>query len=177
MLRVYTKDWYYNAGIVGFLYVLGDGEVNIEKVVSSYKGSLIIRDNYLEFDPSILDVFFEKYKKLAFVKLFDLDSYKKRLKSLKDKVDQITSSTVPKKLLNDNALNGKVVNNFIKDFCGVSLEEMIEQDKSSLINNLDDKIMNKLNDYDDLSRIYEEINNNANSNFIDYFLEIEVSKK
>jgi len=177
MLRVYTKDWYYNAGIVGFLYVLGDGEVNIDRIESFYQGSLIIAENCLEFAPSILAGFFEKYKKLAFVKLFDLDSYKERLNRLEIKVNQITSNNIPKKLLSDTGLNGKVVNNFIKDFCGVLLEEMIKQDKSSFISDLDNKIIEKLNNYNDLFIIYDELNNNENSNFIDYFLEIEVSKK
>jgi len=176
MLRVYTKDWYYNAGIVGFLYVLGTGEVDIDKIEGYYQDSLKIRENYLEFDSSILDGFFEKYKKLAFVKLFDLDSYKERLNRLKIKVDQITSNNIPKKLLSDTGLNGKVVNNFIKDFCGVLLEEMIKQDKSSFIDTLDNKIIEELNNHNDVFTIYEELNNKG-SNFIDHFLEIEVSKK
>ena len=130
----------------------------------------------MEFDSSILDGFFEKYKKLAFVKLFDLDSYKERLNRLKIKVDQITSNNIPKKLLSDTGLNGKVVNNFIKDFCGVLLEEMIKQDKSSFIDTLDNKIIEELNNHNDVFTIYEELNNKG-SNFIDHFLEIEVSKK
>jgi CRISPR-associated protein Cst1 len=172
MLRVYTKDWYYNAGIVGFLYVLGDGEVNIEKIVSSYQNSMIISENYLEFDSSILDVFFEKYKKLAFVKLFDLDSYKERLNRLKIKVDQITSSTVPKKLLNDTALSGKVVNRFIQIFCNISFENSIIQGRDNFLNDLNN-ILNILNHY---NHPLDLIDNN-NSEFIDYFLKIEVSKK
>lgn len=172
MLRVYTKDWYYNAGIVGFLYVLGDGEVNIDRIESFYQGSLIIAENYLEFDSSILDVFFEKYKKLAFIKLFDLDSYKERLNRLKIKVDQITSSNVPKKLLNDTALNGKVVNRFIQTFCNISLEDRIMQGRDNFLNDLNN-ILNILNHY---NHPLDLIDNN-NSEFIDYFLKIEVSKK
>ena len=174
MLRVYTKDWYYNAGIVGFLYVLGDGEVDIDKILSRYKEDLIIKSNCLEFNSSIINGLFEKYKKLAFAKLFDLDSYKRRLQRLKEEADKINGK-LPKNILDKTALKGNTVNRFIQDFCGFSLEEIITENKNVFLEKLD-IILIKLSNYNNSSEIYLDLQK-INSEFIDYFLTNELTKK
>ncbi len=77
---VYLRDWYYNAGIIGFLNVLSEGERNISNVTSKF--DIMLHDNYIEFDSDVLSEFLGKYKKLAFDIFFDIDNYKKRINSL-----------------------------------------------------------------------------------------------
>lgn len=48
-LRVYQNDWFLNMGIVGFMTIL-------EKADKLYD-SVIIKDNYLEFDSKLLQDF------------------------------------------------------------------------------------------------------------------------
>ncbi len=49
-IRLYMEDWLKNSGIVGFYYILRESEDEV-----------IIEDNYLEFNPKVLENFEEKY--------------------------------------------------------------------------------------------------------------------
>ncbi|KYO67322.1 type I-B CRISPR-associated protein Cas8b1/Cst1 [Thermovenabulum gondwanense] len=60
MERVYLSDWAYNAGIIGFLEIILDGE-DIDK-----QNIIKIGDNYIEFDRSSLSGFSEKFFKKAY---------------------------------------------------------------------------------------------------------------
>ena len=68
MERVYLSDWLYNAGIVGFLRVLGGREINGEKLLDKYGreiGGVRIGENYVEFDRKILKGYTDKFLKEA----------------------------------------------------------------------------------------------------------------
>ncbi|MGC8706323.1 MAG: hypothetical protein ACP5SC_04775, partial [Desulfurella sp.] len=64
--RIYLRDWYYNAGIVGFLKVISDGNLDIEKL-KDFGDKLYIGEDYIEFDLSILDNFEEKFYRQIFL--------------------------------------------------------------------------------------------------------------
>jgi CRISPR-associated protein Cst1 len=82
--RVYLRDWYYNAGIVGFLKVISDGNLDIERL-KDFGDKLYIGEDYIEFDLNILDNFEEKFYRQIFLKYFDLKQYQARInKALKD---------------------------------------------------------------------------------------------
>lgn len=60
MERVYLGDWAYNAGIVGFIEIMLDGqELDKQNIIK-------VGDNYIEFDRSSLIGFSEKFFKKAY---------------------------------------------------------------------------------------------------------------
>ncbi|OQB73542.1 MAG: CRISPR-associated protein (Cas_CXXC_CXXC) [candidate division TA06 bacterium ADurb.Bin131] len=76
--RVYLKDWYFNAGIIGFLTIVADNR-EIDSIPS-----LIVDKNYIEFDNTVLDGFEEKFIKKGFLKFFDVQTYVNRLQKIHD---------------------------------------------------------------------------------------------
>ncbi|MGC9257936.1 type I-B CRISPR-associated protein Cas8b1/Cst1 [Desulfurella sp.] len=72
--RIYLRDWYYNAGIVGFLKVISDGNLDTDRL-KDFGDKLYIGEDYIEFDLSILDNFEEKFYRQIFLKYFDLKQY------------------------------------------------------------------------------------------------------
>ena len=70
--KVYLRNWYYNAGIIGFLSVLSEGERNINTIISNYQNHITISDNYIEVDlQNVLSGFYEKYQKMfSYAKLY-----------------------------------------------------------------------------------------------------------
>ncbi|MGB9813869.1 MAG: hypothetical protein ACPLRZ_08450 [Thermovenabulum sp.] len=60
MERVYLGDWAYNAGIVGFIEIMLDGQ-NLDE-----QDIIKIGENYIEFDRSSLSGFSEKFFKKAY---------------------------------------------------------------------------------------------------------------
>ncbi|MFN3411203.1 MAG: type I-B CRISPR-associated protein Cas8b1/Cst1 [Exilispira sp.] len=187
MIKVYLRDWYYNAGIVGFLKVLSGGERNINNIIQNLGENIVINKNYLEFDLSLLENYYENYKKMAFEMFFDLERYKERIDNLINKVKEINDNQrVPNRILQDTALSGKIVNNFIKTINNDKSFENIFQENNSCdnilarINSIKDFISNEFNN---VSECYIKIkdktfdNNNTRTNFVDYFLENEVSKR
>ena len=97
-LRVYMNDWSINMGIVGFLNIINNTEYIDEiKNSKSYK-----KENYIEFDSSILENFHEYYFKY-FMNEYDVSkriensinynlSY---LKKNEDKIKDIANIHVP----------------------------------------------------------------------------------
>jgi len=68
--KVYMRDWYFNSGIIGFLLTLfPDNEDDIKT-----NENLKIGDNYIEFNPEILEGFEEKFKKIVFLGFFKFES-------------------------------------------------------------------------------------------------------
>jgi len=57
--RVYLSDWLYNAGIIGFLKIVTNDDIDSEN-------SIEIGENYIEFDRSTLQGFSSKYFSFAF---------------------------------------------------------------------------------------------------------------
>ncbi|HNV44111.1 MAG TPA: hypothetical protein PKH20_05130, partial [Exilispira sp.] len=121
-IKVYLRDWYFNAGIIGFLYVLSEGDINIERIKESFKDNLEIYDNFLLFDSNILTGFFDKYIKISFNELFNIDIYKERIQLLLKKIDD-KNEKISKNLILETNLGGKIVNSFIKEIYGKSFDE------------------------------------------------------
>lgn len=65
--RIYMRDWYYNAGIVGFLRIISESMA--QQTLSKIPG-LTIEDNYIEFEDTILfkntSVYRDGYQKILF---------------------------------------------------------------------------------------------------------------
>jgi len=175
--RAYLKDWYYNAGIIGFLNVLSEGMKNINEITNKYDGRIIIEENYIEFEHIILDGFYEKYKKLAFDIFFDIDNYKERTSNLVNKI-QSPNTRITKELLQNTALNGKTVNKFVKEIYGKDFNNIFAEnrkDKNNLLVELHNTY-EKLNQYQSNIEVYNHLVS-IKSNFIDYFLDNELTKR
>lgn len=100
--RVYMRDWYFNAGIVGFLEILlTDDEKNKiisnkdEEVFSLRGGKIVIEDNYLEFEASALAQN-GNFAHLMFQKAFDNygkhKSYIEKLEKIKELISEYQNS-------------------------------------------------------------------------------------
>jgi len=66
--KLYLRDWYFNAGIIGFLTIAADG-----KEIYSLP-SLTVGENYIEFDNEIFDSFEDKFIKYGFLKFFNIQA-------------------------------------------------------------------------------------------------------
>lgn len=171
-IKVYLRDWYFNAGIIGFLYVLSEGDINIERIKESFKDNLEIYDNFLLFDSNILTGFFDKYIKISFNELFNIDIYKERIQLLLKKIDD-KNEKISKNLISETNLGGKIVNSFIKEIYGKSFDEIFkENDVVESIKSLNNTI-NKFNSTIEVYNFLKE----KNSSFIEYFLKNEISTK
>ncbi|MDH7554677.1 MAG: type I-B CRISPR-associated protein Cas8b1/Cst1 [Spirochaetota bacterium] len=174
---VYLRDWYYNAGIIGFLNVLSEGEKNIQTIQKNFLNIITINDNYIDFESAILNDFFEKYKKMSFITLFDIDSYKERLNKLIDKLNQ-PNTKITKRLLQETALNGRIVNEFIKAINnGIDLNKIFSNNNDNNIINDLQTVQISLNQFKTNIDVYNNLLQNNKQNFIDYFLDIEVTRK
>ncbi|HCC69464.1 MAG TPA: type I-B CRISPR-associated protein Cas8b1/Cst1 [Nitrospiraceae bacterium] len=94
--KIYMRDWYFNAGITGFLTVAADG-----RGLASIP-SLAVSENYIEFDNDIFDGFEEKFIKHGFLKFFNIQAYLQRFqkvhKDLTDKKSKIKPEQIAKKI-------------------------------------------------------------------------------
>ncbi|MES0335905.1 MAG: type I-B CRISPR-associated protein Cas8b1/Cst1 [Candidatus Magnetobacterium sp. LHC-1] len=93
--RVYMRDWYFNAGIVGFLTIVADGR-SLDTLEHLHVG-----ENFIEFDDAIFDGFGDKFVKHAFVKFFNVQAYCQRFKKQKEtqgKKKQMTKEQIAKSL-------------------------------------------------------------------------------
>lgn len=82
--RVYMRDWYFNAGIIGFLQIISDGQ-DVENITG-----MEIGENCIEFEDDILNNFYEIFTKFSFLKMFKKEAYvtgrlNKALKELNEK--------------------------------------------------------------------------------------------
>jgi CRISPR-associated protein Cst1 len=172
MIRIYLRDWYYNTGMIGFLNVLSEGKMNISEIINQFKGKFVVQENYLEFDPTILEGFYEKYKKLCFDIFFNIESYKERLNNLINKTNQ-PDVKISKKFLQETALSGKIVNAFIKEVYGKDLNEIFAN--SNIVAQLTN-VQSSLNSFQNNINVYTYLSN-KNSAFINYFLDNELARR
>lgn len=79
------RDWYFNAGIVGFLRIVSDDAMpeDLNKIEN-----LEIGDNYIEFDDSLLVGFTDKFIEMAFIMLKNLPIYLRKLKSVQKDINE-----------------------------------------------------------------------------------------
>ena len=75
--------------------------INIEKIKKQFKEDLVVGDNFLIFDSNILTGFFDKYIKISFNELFDIDEYKERIQNLLKNIDDKNENRkISKKFMN-----------------------------------------------------------------------------
>ena len=83
--RVYMRDWYFNAGIVGFLRVISNEAMPdaLEKVEGLELGG-----NYIEFDDIVLEDFEKKFIRQAFLMLKDISIYNRKIKNVIEEIEK-----------------------------------------------------------------------------------------
>lgn len=160
MQRVYLRDWYYNAGIAGFLIVLLDG-----KSPDSIP-NLTLGENYIEFGENLLAGFEDKFKKHSFLKLFNLQTFIQRLRKIKkellDKKD-VKKQEIEKKI---EELNKVPFDGFLDS---LNMPLPTDSDLDSFIKDIE-KIENYLTSLSKLSIYNRLISDNKGRQFIDGFL-------
>lgn len=83
--RIYLRDWYFNAGVIGFLTIVADGR-GLGGIPS-----LVVGENFIEVGDDIFEGFEEKFIKHGFLKFFNIQAYLQRLqKAQKDLIDKKT---------------------------------------------------------------------------------------
>lgn len=170
--KVYLRDWYYNAGIIGFLNVLSKGQINIEDIRNQFNDKIKIGENFIEFDTEILNGFYENYELMAFDIFFDIDNYKERINNLIKKIEN-PNQKITQKLLQETALNGKIVNKFIKEIYNKNLKEIFSG--NNILNEVNE-VKSKLDSLIGNNDTYTKLKG-KNSDFINYFLENEVARR
>ena len=106
--KIYLRDWYFNAGIIGFLTIAANGR-RLENI-----SSLSIGENFIEFDSDIFEGFEEKFIKHAFLKFFNTQAYLWRLQKvyedMSDKKTKIKQQQIAKKLMRLKKLSKQIWN-------------------------------------------------------------------
>lgn len=103
-IRLYLNDWFYNAGIIGFLKILEHNEDNFAKV----------QDNYIEFDTNNLRNFHKYYFKYFFDKYNVAENLKKDVEPhfnyIEENIEKenITKEDLKKIKSNKKEIKGKV---------------------------------------------------------------------
>ena len=67
-IKIYLKDWSFNAGVIGFMSVFGDTVKEIKKATD-----MVVDGNSISFDSSLLDGFGERYRRYL-IRYFLIDS-------------------------------------------------------------------------------------------------------
>lgn len=106
--RVYLRDWFYNAGIVGFIRIIEKSNENLIK----------IQDNYIEFDTEQLRDFSKYYFEYFFNKYNIANRTKERI--------DISFNKVKNNLLEDNINKEKIKSekNYIKQIIKTQLDKI-----------------------------------------------------
>lgn len=113
--RVYLRDWFYNAGIVGFIRIIEKSNENLIK----------IQDNYIEFDTEQLRDFSKYYFEYFFNKYNIANRTKERI--------DISFNKVKNNLLEDNINKEKIKSekNYIKQIIKTQLDKIKKFDKQT----------------------------------------------
>jgi len=168
--RVYMRDWYFNAGIVGFLRVISNDAMPDE--LSNIEG-LEIGENYIEFDDGLLDGFKERFIQHTFHNFMDLNFYKRKIEVTLNKIEKNDSKLSVKKICEEE-FNYKLKlgekqsfqQRFFSDVLKKRLEDSSDliQLKDQLISSLE--ILNKSNNESLYKSLIEE---DAGQNYLRYF--------
>lgn len=177
LIRIYTGDWYFNAGIVGFLRTICNN--NFEKLSEFDNQDLYIGDNFLDFNPNILKYFKENFYKQLFLNYFNKTQYlayinkalthKNKDNSLnisksKKEVDKFPFQGLWKTL--DQSLESK--NDFLEFYA--KIESITKEQIYELIKNKDKASLEKLlgyltNGIIGLSKIGQYINDSVDKKY------------
>lgn len=121
-IKVYLNDWFYNAGIVGFLRIL---EANDDEFA-------IKRNNYIEFDTESLRKFHKYYFKYFFQKYNVAESVKSRTKSsfdyLENNIEVVFDDKDKEKERKDKIKSNK---KYIKDTIKKQLDKIKKIDENT----------------------------------------------
>lgn len=160
--RVYMRDWYFNAGIVGFLRVISNDAMpdDLKKIEG-----LEIGDNYIEFEDYLLEGFIDKFIRMAFSMLKDLSIYSRKLNIVQKDIsgDKSGKLTVKKAC-------GSFSSSYEK-FNKVILKQNFEE--SSDLSELSNKLNHSLDQMTslDVEIIYDElIRTDEGKEYIDWFI-------
>ena len=156
------RDWYFNAGIVGFLRIISNDAMpdDLQKIEG-----LKIGDNYIEFDDVLLERFTDKFIKMAFLMLKDLSIYKRKLITAQKEINDDKSGKITVK---------KICNNFsssYEKFNQIILQQNFEQssDISILLNKLNQAI-DEIESFN-VDTVYDKlIKTNEGREYIDWFI-------
>jgi CRISPR-associated protein Cst1 len=165
--RVYMRDWYFNAGIVGFLITVCDGRPleQIEK-----EGLITVGENYVEIDDlSLLDGFYEKFKKRAFLNLFSIDYFISKISGTIKKLEEESEKKKPKikTIIKDNLKKTEMENFFkLMDYeYDDSDEEKLKESLEQILENV--RSFNKENTY------HKILSRNGGEDYIEDVLSIK----
>ena len=149
--KVYANNWYFNAGIIGFLNVIFEDEV------PKNNNHIEIGENYIEFDNEIFNNFGEKLEKQLFEHLFRIETYTGKLNKLVDEYqnNEITINQLKKELKKDK--------NFFNEL-GFSFNKK-EKDLIPYLKEVIEKLKDSTN-----SQIYEDLNPETRKNLINRML-------
>ena len=121
-IKVYLNDWFYNAGIVGFLRIL---EANDDE-------SAIKRNNYIEFDTESLRKFHKYYFKYFFQKYNVAENVENRTKNsfdyLENNIEVILENKDKEKERKDKIKSNK---KYIKDTIKKQLDKIKKIDENT----------------------------------------------
>lgn len=123
-IRLYLKDWFYNAGLVGFTRILNNSEDNFIQV----------KENYIEFDSEQLRNFSEYYFKYFFDRYNVAERIKNQTKSAFEYLEQNIENKEEKEKIKSNK-------KYIKDAVKKQLDK---------IKKIDENIYNEIKQANDL---------------------------
>lgn len=142
--KIYLRDWYFNAGIIGFLTIAANG-IRLENIPS-----LSVGENFIEFENEIFNGFEEKFIKHAFLKFFNIQAYLNKLekvrKELIEKKTKLKLEQIAKKIEEIDKDFLRLLNISITEY--QSIEDFIsnlENAKNSIIALTKEQIFETLN--------------------------------
>lgn len=171
-IQVYLNDWFYNAGIVGFLKILEHSDQNF----------VIKERNYIEFDTKYLKDFDTYYFKYFMDKYNIANKVKKRIENNISKIKSYLAieelDTNKAKKLQDNIKREK---KFIKDIIKTQMDKVNKFDNKTYQVILEqynkiDKIKEK-HEFDELFKIQEVVYENLSKENINNKLTLNSFKK
>jgi len=145
--KVYMRDWYFNAGIVGFLATISDWSIELENIEGVNVG-----ENFIEFDDEILTGFEDKFIKRLFFLFFKKKAYVAKIESVLKEIKKKNIRDPYAKAQKELEAKGQY-KNFLTSLNLWTIREMAEKDE--VVSNLGDMI-EKLNSYTSI-KIYNTI--------------------
>jgi CRISPR-associated protein Cst1 len=152
-LRIYTSDWFYNLGVVGFHRIIRFAEENLGLVKEEYEYK--INENYIEFDQELLKDFHEYYFEYMF------DSYN-NYENVKEKIEKYLRNAKVEKNYSNNL--GYIKDQIKKNNKKIKDIDTAVFEKSNSIN----LKISKIKQYEDYNKLVE---------LCEYFLDILKTKK
>jgi CRISPR-associated protein Cst1 len=156
--RIYLRDWYFNAGIAGFVRLVG-------------RANITLGTHYIEFGNEVLEGFEDKLRKEVFLTYFKIEPYLGKLRKVKEdaqkEIENPKSKATPKKLSDP-------LTKF--PYKGLSAALNLPFETAETMQDLIDAI-EKNSDYFSNHRtehIYQELQQNDATEYLSYFIELKL---